>query len=328
MDQKFGNNEPTMKKSLKALKKVLGAEHKPTAHTLNWTINQLEKNIGSGGCWSKTKGVPEAINKHVLKKLKKLRGRVNTLMEDCLPTSYRFSGTIQDITFDTGTLDNLVQQNSTTNIVSTRNVLNPINSNATTTNSFTRRASVQESVTLSVESLQEQLVEQFSELRVSNHSTTQLGGGISASLFGLIELGGSVTNTSSQTTNSTNNVRTREANLERNGRTITISSNTSYDINNTLEARPGTNIRQDCLITVAENLNIPFEADLLVRATKKRNNRVSDANRIEELLEKSYGVRNVDILSRPDANSLLCRVRGNMRASLGLDMVDRITNLP
>jgi hypothetical protein len=258
--------------------------------------------------------------------LYRLRDKINNLKQEYLPTAFRFFGVILDIRFDTGLFNNLVQQNLRPDCVVTRIVSNPIGSNAEAYDSFTYRASMQESVSLTIDTLQTHLVERFNELSVSTHTTSQVGGEAGVSLFGIINIGGSVGHTSNQTTHSTNQNRTRETNLTRNGKTVLISSNTSYEINNTLVANPGANLKQTWFVNVVRDLSIPFEAKLLVRAKRASNGDTCSKDVIQDLLLMGYGVESIEITAGTDATSLFCKIKGSMNMSLGLDIVNNITN--
>jgi hypothetical protein len=203
----------SMSQAVADLDEVLGSSNQP--YTLNWYIHYIEFHVTSD--WS---NIPilcdNIIPNHILGNgLYKLRNKINELKQEYLPTAFRFSGVIMDIKFDTALFNNLVQQNLRPDCVVTRTVSNPSGSNVTTSDSFTYNASMQESVSLTFDTLQTYAVEIFNELQVSTHNTTQVGGEAGFSLLSLINIGGSANHSSSQTTNSTNQTRTRETSLTR-----------------------------------------------------------------------------------------------------------------
>ncbi|MBL0941298.1 MAG: hypothetical protein IBJ00_00995 [Alphaproteobacteria bacterium] len=308
------------------LDKVLGSEGQE--HTVKWCIYHNELNVTPGQCWAGNASLRDDIMPtHILGNgLYRLRDNINALKQEYLPSSFQFSGAILDIEFDTGVFDRLVQQKTQPSFIVSRTVNNPLGSNATTSHSFTYTASVQESISLSFESSKKQMLERFSELRISNSSTTHVQGEASASLFGLIDLSSSISHISNKTASSKDQTRTRVASLTKSGETVTISSDTSYHINNTLTAQPGAHIKQNWFVNVIKGLSIPFEARLLVRATRKSNSGVCTADKIIELLQMGYGVEATDI-SAKDATSILCKASGSMAVSLGLDIEDFIKNL-
>jgi len=327
LKNKYRSIAPSMNKAVEALDEVLGSIHQP--HTLNWCIYHSEINVKPNGAWAGIPSVRDDIMPvHILGNgLYPLKKRVEDLKQGYLPTAFRFTGEILDVTFDTGLFNNLVQQYSIPTLVVSKTVFNPEGSNVETIDSFTHKESIQESISLKFETLQEQLVERFSELRFSTHSTTNVGGEASASLFGLIKLGVSADHTSVNTTNSTDQTRTRNAKLTRNGRTVMISSDTSYEIHNTLKAKPGSHVKQDWFVNIFKNAGIPFEAKLLVRATRTSNSAACGTDIIQELLLMSYGVQATDISPGSENTSISCKVRGNMAVSLGCGVFNKISKI-